>query len=72
MQAPNSVRYEVYESNARHELMKLVAYGFHRDIAETYMHRKYMESKGEKTLVLLNTSENEIVSVTSNPTAIRF
>lgn len=59
-QLPNSVIYEVYETNADLEILGLKFQGFHRDIAETKMFLLFRASGYGKDFVLWNRNKKEI------------
>jgi hypothetical protein len=61
--APIEVYYEVIETNADLEELGIFYQGFHRDIAETVMYRRFKASACLKDFMLINQSKREIVCV---------
>ena len=54
MQEPDSVYYEVFETNADLEELDVVFDGFDRDIAESVMYKKFNEAQFQKDFMLYN------------------
>lgn len=59
MQKPFSVLYEVYETNVNLVKVRIRWIGYHRDMAETFMHRLAVKNT-EKDFMLRNANTSEI------------
>jgi len=66
-QAPFSVMYEVWETDADLAAVKLLHQGFHKDLAESYAVKLYKANGCEKDYYVWDRNRQEIVAHVLSP-----